>query len=236
MVFVTSNVKKVYKNSFSFDVIDDKIFHQPVGYDFWGQYSSWETNTFNIFDKFLKKDKCFLDIGAWVGATSIYAAQLCDKIYCIEPDPVAFNFLQQNLTLNNITNAKMYNNALAYERGVFLSEVDFFGSSMSRCSHDSGSLLVSGLKLEDIIFDEKFSLIKMDIEGYESVCLPNMVSTLREIKVPIYISFHQSFFPNKEKSVQELINLLNFYEHIVDDSFCEIDYNNLNGFGSYLFF
>ena len=41
---------------------------------------------------------------------------------------------------------------------------------------------------------------------------------------------------NKNITVKDLILMLDFYDNIVDDNLNNIDINNINGFGSYLFF
>jgi len=236
MVFVNSKVKTVTKNNVSFKVSDSDIFRVGDSYDFWEQYHYWEENTFKIFDKFLNKNKSFLDIGAWIGATGIYASYKCKQVVCVEPDPVAYEFLLENISLNNITNITSYNKALSYDYDIFLSEVNFLGSSMTRCSRKDSGMRVDCTNLDNLLLEEDFCFIKMDIEGYESECIPHMTDVLKINKIPLYISFHESFFSNNNIKVKDLILMLDFYDNIVDDNLDQIDINNINGFGSYLFF
>lgn len=226
----------VHKNRISFNVIDDKIFHQPIEYDFWGQYDSWENQTFNIFDKFLSKDKDFLDIGAWVGATSLYSTFLSRKVVCVEPDKVAFSFLERNMKINNINNHIGINKALSNEKELRISEVNFWGSSMTRVSGSGIGDLVETISFPDLISIGDYSLIKMDIEGYEEIIIPSIVDILKKLRIPILISFHEPFFNNKKNTVKNLISLLSFYKNILNDDFSEIDMNNLPQFSSYIFF
>lgn len=229
-------IKTVTKNNITFQVLDDDIFHVGDSYDFWHQYHSWEDNTFQIFDKFLDKNRSFLDVGAWIGATGIYASKKSKQVVCIEPDPVAYKFLLSNILLNNIKNISTYNKAFSYESTVFLSEVNFLGSSMTRCSKNGNGIPVDCINLESLLAEQDFCLIKIDIEGYESICIPHMINVLKQYKIPLYISFHHSFFSNKNITVKDLILMLDFYDNIVDDNLNNIDINNINGFGSYLFF
>src|SRR5690606_6717528 len=60
----------------------------------------WEPLTFRIFDSFLDADHSFIDIGAWVGPTALYGSTRAQHCYAIEPDPVAFKTLRQNVSLN----------------------------------------------------------------------------------------------------------------------------------------
>ena len=63
-------------------------------------FSTWEEETFDVFDKYLKKDKQFLDIGAWVGTTALYASRLSSYVVCVEADPVSVKKLQNNINNN----------------------------------------------------------------------------------------------------------------------------------------
>jgi len=52
--------------------------------DFWkNEYPTWEKETFTIFDKYLNKDKLFIDIGGWIGATTMYGARKSKHVYSI---------------------------------------------------------------------------------------------------------------------------------------------------------
>jgi hypothetical protein len=89
---------KIIKKSVSFDV-ERNVEYNP---NFWEMVSSniWEPYTFDILEKFLSKQHSYLDIGAWVGPTTLFGAQLAKKCYAFEPDPVAYSALIRNLDLN----------------------------------------------------------------------------------------------------------------------------------------
>ena len=73
------------------------------GYEsFWDLVNKgkWETETFSVFDKYINNQTLFIDIGGWIGPTSLYGAQLAKKTLSLEPDPVAFKRLKQNADLN----------------------------------------------------------------------------------------------------------------------------------------
>ena len=65
---------------------------------------NWEEETFKIFDLYKNPNKIYLDIGAWIGPTVLYNAQKFKNIYCFEPDPVAYENLKNNITINNYNN------------------------------------------------------------------------------------------------------------------------------------
>ena len=66
----------------------------------------WEPETFSVFDSNINKQTLFIDIGGWIGPTTLYGAQLAKKTLSLEPDPVAFKRLEENLNLNSISEKK----------------------------------------------------------------------------------------------------------------------------------
>ncbi len=69
---------------------------------FWQEVAqgSWEPATFAIFERFLDPEHSYLDIGCWIGPTLLYGCQLAKAAWGLEPDPLAFAELQQNMQLN----------------------------------------------------------------------------------------------------------------------------------------
>ncbi|MFM7445052.1 MAG: FkbM family methyltransferase, partial [Tabrizicola sp.] len=69
---------------------------------FWKRVNSgaWEPETYAIFDRHIDDRTLFLDIGAWIGSTSLYGAQLAQRCVAFEPDPVAFAELSRNVDQN----------------------------------------------------------------------------------------------------------------------------------------
>ena len=68
---------------------------------FWAQLQVgvWEPETFKIFDIFLDKNHSYIDLGAWIGPTVLYGCQNAKFCYAVEPDPVAFKNLKNNIDL-----------------------------------------------------------------------------------------------------------------------------------------
>ena len=83
---------RISRNNYKFNV-------NPTDYEkFWEQFSneSWEKNTTDIFDRYIDRSTIYIDIGAWIGPTLFYAAQLAGKSIAIEADPIAFKRLDEN--------------------------------------------------------------------------------------------------------------------------------------------
>ena len=67
----------------------------------------WEVHTHKILEKFLDSNHSFIDIGAFIGPTTLYGAFIAKKVYAIEPDPIAFNELKKNVLLNHVLKEKI---------------------------------------------------------------------------------------------------------------------------------
>ena len=186
--------RQVIKNNIAFTVTGS-IAHWDAFQD-----NTWESNTFSILDKFLRPDDIMIDIGAWIGPISLYAAQKVRTCYSYEPDPVAFQELSTNLKLNPALENKIFlhNAAITIDgRPVKL---------YSRWNHgDSGSSLLRRVKSKNTFvevasntFSEALAahnltavdFIKMDIEGGEFIILPSMIEYLKQYKPTLLISFH----------------------------------------------
>lgn len=118
--------------------------------------------------------KKVLDIGANLGLHSIILSKCGYEVTCYEPDPVHFEILKNNVTLNSILKIQCNNMAVASENG----ETEFvrvLGNTTG--SHIVGAKLNPYGKLEKISVKTKSfksilsgcDLVKMDVEGYEKV-------------------------------------------------------------------
>ena len=229
----------VTKNNFIFNVVDDDLFHRPSGFDYWEKfYSDSEPSVFRAYDKYLNKDKDFLDIGAWIGPNTLYAAKLSRKVVAIEPDPVAFSFLKKNVEANKFKNVILLEKAFSSSKQLSIDPSVELGDSMTRVldSVNIGKETVEGVDMEELLSLGDYSLIKIDIEGYESIAIPSFEESLIKARIPMVLSLHTAFNPNKEEGHRSLVaSLSKIYTHAFDDSDNCIDIKDLpEGFGCFL--
>lgn len=168
-------------------------------WDFWGRFAAgqWEPETFEVLDRMLTPDGCYVDVGAWIGPTVLYAARLCREVVAVEPDPVAWSQLIRNLSLNGVRNVTPLGfavddhkgNGILYSRGGW-------GDSMSTTMIPSGDARpVPTMRLADLIGDDEICLIKIDIEGAESRVLPDAAGFLAARRIPCLVSLHEPWWP-----------------------------------------
>lgn len=170
---------------------------------------TWEPQTFRIFHRFLDRSRASVDIGAWIGPTSLYAAHFCPQVHAIEPDPVARAELVGNLAANPALAARIAVHAVCitpepgprrlFAGGMYFGQASRFGDSMSGITpagdgEDQPSQAVDGVRLEDFLeglAGPPAGFIKMDVEGGEYELIPGRWRALAAFGMPTAcISFH----------------------------------------------
>ena len=161
----------------------------------------WEPHTFVILERFLDEKHSYIDIGAWIGPTVLYACQLARMVYALEPDPVAHAELLANLELNRpkTDNVTAVQQCLAPQDGtVAFGSRSEAGDSMSSLlfGQEATSWNVEGITFERFVQQHEITdcnFIKMDIEGGEYVVLPTMRRYLQKHEPTLYLSLHPCF-------------------------------------------
>jgi len=184
------------------------------------RYPTWERENSAFMDEYCCLNKVTLDIGSWNGAHALYMAGLSKKVYALEPDPKAFTILEQNIKCNpNITNIESVNKALTnYEGKIKIMSVGGSNSSILPIQHEkyaksplvdvdcltfSRFLSSTNLSIHDIGF------IKMDIEGAEGICIPDMEYFLKEFSGAFCLSIHSGFISKEE--TQCILSIMKTY-------------------------
>jgi FkbM family methyltransferase len=206
--------------------INDKKFNiNPEGYEsFWLQVEgqNWEKETYRIFNENIDKDTLVIDIGAWIGPTVLYSAQIAKKCIAFEPDPIAFPRLQENLNLNNTKtwsqNLIIYQKAVSSTSGhISLGNRHGGGDSMSSVLFSDNAInwIVEAVTLEDIINEHRKEnekiFLKIDIEGGEYELIPAIKDYLQDKRITAFISLHPQFLRRSlKKSVGKNLGVPRF--------------------------
>lgn len=203
---------KITRNNLSFNV-DEKTPNE----EFW-KNTNWESETYRVFDEQLQKDKSYLDIGTWIGPTVLYGAQLAKKVYTFEPDPVAWEEFQKNLSLNDFTNVSAYNFGLSNQTGtVRMGSDNRLGESVTRVGKFKDELsfdaecrsfdsFISSLNTDEI---NDLNFIKLDIEGGEYLIAQS--NFLKNNPLPMLLSIHPPMMPNFRENIESIIDLRSYY-------------------------
>ena len=225
---------KIVKGDISFELLEN---NDPTSTLMLVQWDTWELDSFHIFNHYKNNEGIYLDIGAWVGPTAIYCANIYKKVIAIEPDPLALKELKKNISINNINNITVIEKGLSSKNGIsqfggngklgnsestllienkeeYLSYQGRHTETWKDCHNEI--VEIETITIENLIEQEKIdpkniSLIKMDIEGGEKIVVPSMVNFLNTYKPIFYISLHRCFL--KEHDINQIIDILfNIYD------------------------
>ena len=182
----------------------------------------WEPHLFRIFDRYLRPDRGYVDVGAFIGTSVMYGAQLARHCWCIEPNPLVYRYLVENCVANPIIRDKVtrFEGCLWDHPGTLRlgAPVKPYGSAASLRKPEAATAWeVRAVTFE--MFLEFYSIqdlnfIKMDIEGAESVVLPQMAGYLRRERPTILVSVHAFDFQDRAAELAAVIDSLDHYRHL----------------------
>lgn len=131
----------------------------------------------------LNPDELFIDIGANVGSYTILACGAKKAYgYCFEPVPSTFERLLENIKINDLTNRVVaFNIGLSDREGelTFTDNEDTANHVIVDDSFTTNVVKVKVSTLDRIIQDRHPQLIKIDVEGFETLVLDGATETLK---------------------------------------------------------
>lgn len=206
--YVEENYLRIYKNSELFLIRNDE--NNPM-LSFWKDiYGSWENEMFEVFDKYLSKDKVFIDLGCandastfGAAATTMYASRKSKHVYVINSNnsscgsSVFSDIATSNLKENCANNYTLINKNNK-DDGVTLE-------------------LESIIKTYDINTTD-ISLIKVDIKGREENILGYLYDIHIKFGVHLYIRVYYNEWNDKNLDRFPFLSSIHkqTIEHVVD--------------------
>jgi len=211
---------------------------------FWaicGPTGTWEPSTFHILKTYLKPTDIYLDFGAWIGPTVLFASQYCKQIVALEPNPAAYKEVFTNVAINPevASKTRVLPYCISSSSGKF-NMSGRPGSSMSRVGNTASKYeLQAGTKgivswtvdcytIEDLMTllnVPRFDFIKIDTEGGEAFIVPAMKNYLLANKPTLYLSLHD-VSPADMVPIREILAK---YKYCYDKNFRKVDAANLSG-------
>jgi FkbM family methyltransferase len=185
---------------------------------FWEWFEEgWEPETLSVFQRYLNHGGTFVDVGAYVGPTVLYAAAAgATRIEAVEANPVTFRLLESTLEYNAI--------AMPPTRLHFrcISTVDNEEVQMSAggpvdstsSSINNGEALlewtVPSILLSTFLRETGFAgngLVKIDIEGAESVITEDIRKVGEYPQTAVHLSLHPPFWGDKDGAASAILNM-----------------------------
>jgi FkbM family methyltransferase len=212
-------IMRVTINGKSFEIVDAE---NP--YWTWveeGRYNhEWQT-----YDQYLKPNHTFVDLGAWVGAHSLYASTIAKRVIAVEPDPVAYNVLLANLKpIADQSKLTVLNVAVGPEEVELTLGSGMLGASTTRNNLAAGggigeateTFIVKSVPLRELLKDVADPLfIKIDIEGMEEALLSDW-EWFKERRPTIFIEMHPWWWTNPAETEANFSKFRQWYSKIIE--------------------
>jgi len=155
-------------------------------------YREFSEGEVAVFRQFVKKGHVVLDIGANVGAHTVFFGKkvgLKGEVHAFEPQRILYQMMCGNMSLNNIVRAYTYNAAVGAHNGsVRVPQITpwetYNYGRLNVEDHDIGDpvelMTVDSLNLPHVHF------IKIDVEGMEEQVLQGAAQTIAQTRPVIY--------------------------------------------------
>jgi FkbM family methyltransferase len=130
----------------------------------------------------LKKGDVFIDGGACLGETSLWAAQKLGeggKVWAFEPNPKIYQSLQLNISKNNANNIVF---PINFALGANDEYMNFKDNGVGSTLHKKGKIKVAVTSLDQYLIKNptnKIDFIKLDVEGAEQAALLGAAETIK---------------------------------------------------------
>lgn len=177
------------------------------------EFQNWENDTFNVFDRIKDKNAVAIDLGAWIGTTSIWLSKNFHHVIAVECDKVSLDHIKKNLRASECDNVSLCEQPITHtNQEVFFGSPKGLplGESISRVKINTDSttdFVVNSITLNELLHDYYFEnnelcthpikFIKCDIEGGEEGILEDVLLYALNNNCQVFMSFHYSWW-NKQ--------------------------------------
>lgn len=143
-----------------------------------------------------------IDVGANMGTHTLAFADICDRVYSFEPQPVFADLLLRNVVLNHrasravvrvIPMAAGASRAARYVPQLPYDTPADYGCVALRDAPGESTMLVEEVTLDDLFPDlERLDLIKIDVEGMEREVLDGAANLIHEHHPILFVEWLRS--------------------------------------------
>jgi len=159
-----------------------------VNMEYYAKNGLFENQLIEWTKQLITKDKTIIDIGAHTGTYAISLAELCDKVYCFEPQKMTYYALCGSVALSNIQNITCFQMGLGSEDQVGKKKLkivsnDGGGSSIHATQDILREEEIEINTLDSYNFDN-IGFIKMDVEENELDVLKGATETIIRSNYP----------------------------------------------------
>jgi FkbM family methyltransferase len=215
-IAISDNIVIMTSRSMDLKIICDPIDERIAPIEILN-FNNYEKTDLEMVFKLIKDDMTIFDIGANIGW---YTINICKKyphahIYAFEPIPKTFDYLNKNVSLNEISNVSLLNFGFSDKEG----KIEFYyypeGSGNASLSNVSESknveIVISHVrKLDAFIKENKLHLdfIKCDVEGAELFVFKGGITAIERDRPIVFTELLRKWSAKFNYHPNELINLL----------------------------
>jgi len=198
-------------------------------------YGEWTEDEIGVLQQMVRPNDCVVDVGANIGCHTIPLAKAVGPggvVVAFEPLPRIFQLLATNVTINGVTNARLYSAACGASADIFwFPELDYrsdanYGSfsinGTAAALHRSIGTAPKGriaqpvpiFALDDVFDRASLRAIKIDVEGMEIDVLRGAARTIGRFRPLLYV---ENEHPESSEPLLRMISDLDYvaYWHVV---------------------
>lgn len=187
----------------------------------------YEAGTLTLLSRLLNRDDTVVEIGANIGAHTLFLSKIVDRgyIHAFEPFPPVFKKLQKNITENSVNNVIVHNIAIGDSPGTlrlfFNPATTHEGLASAYATYFPQSVEVEQTTLDIVLADlSSLHLIKMDIQGAEYSALCGATATLK--KFAPFVLFEYDYNAKEAgialSEILEYFHTLGYFVYAVNDN------------------
>lgn len=170
---------------------------------------------YEFLHKVLRPGQIYVDVGANIGTLALSAASIVGsrgKVIAIEPHPVTFKYLNENVHLNKFSNVNLINSAVGANKGsIQFSNIKASDDQNKVLSQHSDGIEVRIDTLDNLLGAKtNIDLLKIDVEGYEKFVLEGAPLTLHKTDIVFFESW-EKHFGGYGYSTTEIMEILKSY-------------------------
>lgn len=143
---------------------------------------------FDMYDA--RENETFVDGGAFDGATIVdfvtWSQGKYNKIFAFEPISDMERYIEKKIESQNIDRIIIYKKALWHKK----EELCFLEDAASSKVIKSGTSIVEGIELDEVVGGEKITFLKLDVEGSELKALEGAKNTIKRDKPRLAICIY----------------------------------------------
>lgn len=205
-VVINSGVNRVVNGRNGYLLYNKNDIYIGKSIEKYGEFSHLEAE---LFEQICKENDNIIEVGANIGAHTVYLSKLVKNgvVIAFEPQRVVFQNLCANVALNSLLNVHTFQQAVGdIEEDIVIPECDFTKTNNFGGINIENSLrgsVVKKIKLDSFVNKlSSLKFLKVDVEGMEIPVINGSKKLIEKFKPIIYIE------NDRQEHSQKLIELL----------------------------